>query len=90
VGVATVTSDDDRRCTRCGKSVEHETYQYWLFHTCRHCAYESHGRFRPTGSYRKWRYFPRWHMTRHPDLPEHKRQRRAVTDGGSGGYHDDE
>jgi len=68
-------TSDGRRCTNCGKSVEDEAYQYWVFMTCRHCALDADGRFRDCGTYRKWRYFPRWHMTRHPDLPDHVLQR---------------
>ena len=58
-------NDSDRCCTSCGKSVEDETYQFWLFHTCRSCAAErAPARWRDgIGTARKWRYFPRWHMT---------------------------
>ncbi|SNZ18297.1 hypothetical protein SAMN06269185_3324 [Natronoarchaeum philippinense] len=51
-----------RRCTRCGKPVEDEPYLNWVLHSCRHCCYEADGRFRDGGTYRKWRYFPRWHL----------------------------
>ncbi|AEH39494.1 hypothetical protein [Halopiger xanaduensis] len=74
-------SDDDRRCTTCGKSVADLPYEYWAFKTCRSCAADASpdrwgdGRSVGVGTYRKWRYFPRWHMTRHPDLPEHVRAR---------------
>lgn len=71
-------SDDERggeirRCTNCGKSVEDHPYGFWLFHTCSSCAWDaSPARFRDgsigTGTYRKWRYFPRWHMTEHPEV----------------------
>ena len=78
-----MTSDEPRVCTNCGKSVEDEPYQLWLFHTCSHCAYDAtpdrwgDGRIGP-GTYGKWRYFPRWHMTKHPGLPEHVRSRHEV------------
>lgn len=78
----TDTSGTDRCCSNCGKSVEDESYLYWAFKTCRHCAYEADGRFRDCGSARKWQYFPRWHLTQHPELPRHKRERLA-TDGGT-------
>lgn len=67
-----------RHCTRCGKRLGDVPYELWLFHTCRHCAIDADGRWKTTGTYRKWRYFPRWHMCRHPDLPEHKRARYEV------------
>ena len=70
-----MSDETERRCTRCGKSVADLPYEFWLFHTCRHCALEADGRFRDAGTYRKWRYFPRWHMTRHPALPAHVRAR---------------
>lgn len=70
----------DRECTNCGKSVEDLPYELWLFHTCRTCALEAAPkRWGDTGTARKWRYFPRWHLTRHPELPEHVRSRHEVT-----------
>ena len=74
---------DSRHCTNCGKSVDDLPYEFWLFHTCRSCSADARGPSRwndggiGPGTYRKWRYFPRWHMTTHPDLPEHVRQRHA-------------
>jgi hypothetical protein len=67
---------DDRRCTTCGQSVETLPYEYWLFATCRACAADATpDRWSDTGTYRKWRYFPRWHMVAHPDRPERVRAR---------------
>lgn len=77
-------SRGNRSCTNCGKSVDDESYQLWLFHTCRHCALDatpvrfSNG-IAEAGTYRKWRYYPDWHMTRHPDLPERHRKRHGAT-----------
>jgi hypothetical protein len=66
----------ERCCTNCGKSVEDLPAEFWMFSTCRSCAAEATPvRWSDTGTYRKWRYFPRWHLTRHPELPEHKRER---------------
>lgn len=71
--------DEHRRCTNCGKSVEDHPYEYWLFHTCRSCAAErAPKRWSDIGTARKFRYFPRWHMTEHPALPDHVRQRYAT------------
>lgn len=69
----------DRRCTNCGKSVDDLPYEFWLLHTCRSCAAEPTHRYEYSGTERKWRYFPRWHMTRHPNLPEQKRARWGAT-----------
>lgn len=76
----TDTATDDRRCTTCGQSVEDLPYELWLFHACRHCAYEAArtpDRWGLAGTARKWKYQPRWHQTRHPDRPEWIRQRFA-------------
>jgi len=65
-----------RQCTRCGKTLPSDAaYELWLFHCCRHCTLDSDGRWNDAGTARKWRYFPRWHMTRHPGLPAHVRER---------------
>jgi len=67
------SASEDRRCTNCGKSVEDEAYEFWLFSTCRSCAAEpapdrwGDGRIAP-GTYRKWRYFPRWHIAQSSNL----------------------
>lgn len=68
-------SSNERNCTRCGKSVDDLPYEYWLFSTCKHCSKDADGRYKDTGSSRKWQYFPRWHLTQHPELPAHKRNR---------------
>lgn len=73
-----------RRCTGCGKVIQERDAPYvcWLFSTCHSCAVEpapdrwGDGSIGP-GTYRKWRYFPRWHMTEHPETPK-----RVATDGG--------
>lgn len=71
-------TDADRRCTNCGRSVEDACYERWLFRTCRACALErAPRRWGDTGTARKWRYFPRWHMTRHRETG-----RGVVADGG--------
>jgi len=70
------TTAADRRCTNCGKPVDEEVYELWMFSTCRSCFAEpAPRRWSDLGTYRKWRYFPRWHMTKHPELPEAKRAR---------------
>jgi hypothetical protein len=66
---------EDRCCTNCGKSVEDEAYGAWLFHTCQSCALDATARHDDAGSARKWKYFPRWHMTRHPSLPKQTKER---------------
>lgn len=53
----------NRTCSRCGKSVEDLPYEFWMFHTCRHCAIDADGRFRDAGTFRKWRYWPKWHWS---------------------------
>ncbi len=73
---AEVGRGGNRTCTNCGQDVEDESYELWLFHTCRACALDATpARWGETGTSRKWRYFPRWHLTQHPGLPEHVRAR---------------
>lgn len=68
--------ETERRCSNCGKSVDDLPYEFWLFSACSSCvAEQTPRRWGDTGTHRKWRYFPRWHMTRHPDLPDHIRAR---------------
>ena len=65
-------SDDDRSCTNCGKSIEDQPYRFWLFHTCQSCAAErAPKRWGDTGTCRKWRYYPRWHLVEHPNRDTH-------------------
>lgn len=89
-----MSDDTERCCTNCGKSVEDLSYEFWLFHTCRSCALDaSPDRWGDgktgSGTYRKWRYFPRWHMAEHPEKSNHWRTKEIATDGGTVGDEDD-
>lgn len=76
----TDSSGTGRCCANCGQSVEDLPYEYWAFHTCRACVLDAQpdrwgDGMIGVGTYRKWRYFPKWHMAEHPDLPEQKKAR---------------
>lgn len=70
-------TQEDRTCSRCGKSVEDLPYEFWLFHACRSCVAEpAPQRWGDVGTAaRKWVYFPRWHFLRHPQIPKWKREK---------------
>ena len=75
----TSRNSTERCCRTCGKSIEHHSYEFWLVHCCHSCAAEpAPRRWGDVGTCRKWQYFPRWHMVKHPDRPDHIRNRQEV------------